>query len=386
MSRLNIVHAAKFYPPVRGGMETVIKDLCDGTAGEWHVRVVAANDAPRTVDERVGAVDVVRTAAFGSVASVPLCPGYPVHLWRRACDCVILHEPNPIAGSALFCRTPAARLVVWHHSDLVRPWWAPHTYGHVQRALYRRAECVIVSSPNLGERSALVQHARRVVVIPFGVPIDRFRRLTEAQQGICDRLKASIAGPRLLFVGRFVYYKGVEVLIDAAAQAGGTLLLVGDGPLEPELRQRAIARGIGNRVLFLGRVSDEDLPAYYQAADVFVLPSVAKTEAFGVVQVEAMAAGLPVVSTNLPTGVPWVNQDGVSGLVVPPSDAGALAGALGRLAADAGLRSRLGHGAAARAADLFSRERMVSTFKDVVERAVHAPEALADSRSVRAEL
>lgn len=386
MPGLTVVHAAKFYPPVCGGMESVIADLCNGTAGEWTVRVVAANDRPRTVEERVGAVDVVRAAAFGTAASVPLCPSYATHLWRRRADCVVLHEPNPVAGSALFLRTPAPRLIVWHHSDLVRPFWAPHTYGHVQRALYRRAECVIVSSPALAAHSPLVQQARRVMVIPFGVRVDRFLHLTEGQRAIRDRLKASIPGPRVLFVGRLVYYKGVDVLIDAASQAGGTLMLVGDGPLEPELRQRAIARGIQDRVLFLGRVSDDDLPAYYQAADVFALPSVAKTEAFGVVQIEAMAAGVPVVSTNLPTGVPWVNQDGVTGLVVAPAAAGHLAAALGRLLADPELRARLGRGAAARAADLFTRERMVTTFKDVVERAVHAPEALVDSRAARAEI
>ena len=85
---------------------------------------------------------------------------------------------------------------------------------------------------------------------------------------------------------------------------------------------------LGERVLFAGRVADADLPAFYQACDLFVLPSIARTEAFGVVQIEAMAAGRPVVSTNLPTGVPWVNQDGVSGLVVPPGDAAALGDAL----------------------------------------------------------
>lgn len=384
MPRLTVVHAAKFYPPVRGGMETVIADLCNGTAAEWNVRVVAANDAPRTSEERVGDVDVVRAAAFGRAASVPLCPTYPIHLWRRRSDCVVLHEPNPVAGSALFLRTPAARLVVWHHSDLARPWWAPHTYGHVQRALYRRAECVIVSSPALAEHSALVRSARRIVVIPFGVPIERFRRLTEHQRALSDRLKATIPGPRVLFVGRFVYYKGVDVLVDAVAQSGGSLLLVGDGPLEPELRQRAISRGIADRVHFPGHVSDEDLPAYYHAASVLALPSVAKTEAFGVVQVEAMASGVPVVSTDLPTGVPWVNQDGVSGLVVPPGNPARLAAALARLASDPDLSSRLARGAAARAADVFSLDRMVAAFKDVVEHAVHAPEALIDSRAARA--
>ncbi len=385
MSSLKILHAAKFYPPVRGGMETVVGDLCNGTAEEWEVRVVAANERPRTVEEQCGAVEVVRAAAFGSANSVPLCPSLAMHLWRKPADCVVLHEPNPIAGSALFLRMPGRRLVVWHHSDLLRPCWAPYTYGLVQRALYRRAECVIVSSPNLAASSSLVQWARRVVVIPFGIQIERYRRLDGKQRAIVNTLRAATTGPRALFVGRFVYYKGVDVLLEAMARCAGTLLLVGDGPLEPVLRQRAIALGIQDRVVFAGRVSDEDLPAYYQASDVFVLPSIARTETFGVVQVEAMAAGLPVVSTNLPTGVPWVNQHGVSGLVVPPADAGRLADAIGCLLESPELRGRLGRNAAARASDLFSRDRMIAAFKDVVERAVSAPE-LIGSRVAHADV
>ncbi|HVQ16585.1 MAG TPA: glycosyltransferase [Vicinamibacterales bacterium] len=386
MSRLSVVHAAKFYPPSRGGMETVIADLCNGTSADWDVRVVAANEEAKTLRERVGAVDVIRTAAFGSAASVPLCPAYPIHLWRHPADCVVLHEPNPVAGTALFARTPATRLVVWHHSDLLRPWWAPHTYGYVQRVLYRRAACVIVSSPNLARFSPLVQQARKVVVIPFGVRLERFRQLTPEQRALAEHLKQTVAGPRVLFVGRFVYYKGVDLLVDAMARSTGTLILAGDGPLEPAIRARVAAHGIESRVIFAGRVSDEQLPAYYDAADVFVLPSVAKTEAFGIVQVEAMAAGLPVISTSLKTGVPWVNQHNVSGIVVEPGSADALAQALKYLATDPDLRSRLARGAAARASDLFSVERMVATFKAVVEQAVRAPHALVDARRVGVEM
>ncbi len=371
---MRVVHAAKFYPPVSGGMETVVRDLCDGTADEWDVRVIAAHNARETIVERCGRVEVVRAGAWGAAHSVPLCPSYPRHLWRSRADCVVLHEPNPLAGSSLFLRTPSPRLVIWHHSDLVRPAWAPYTYGLVQRALYRRADCVIVSSPHLAAESALVRHARSVAVIPFGIPLERYRRLDPRQQALAAELRASTSGPRVLFVGRFVYYKGVEMLIDAMTGNPGTLILIGEGPLESALRARVAARGLEGRTRFAGRVADEDLPAFYQAADLFVLPSVARTEAFGVVQVEAMAAGLPVISTNLPTGVPWVNQDGVSGLVVPPGDAGALAGALDRLSHDEHLRKRLSRQASARADAVFSRARMLAAFKDVITAATGEPE------------
>jgi rhamnosyl/mannosyltransferase len=271
--------------------------------------------------------------------------------------------------------------VIWHHSDLVRPWWAPPTYGRLQRALYRRADCVIVSSPRLAD-STLVGSARRVEVIPFGIDVGRYRA---ADASRVRDLASRVEGPRVLFVGRLVYYKGAAVLIDAMASCPGSLVLVGDGPLEAELRRRAADRGVLDRILFAGRVSDDDLVAYYRAADVLVLPSVARSETFGVVQVEAMAAGLPVISTDLPTGVPWVNQDGVTGLVVPPGDAPALAAALNALLGDPALRARLGQNGAARAAALFDRRTMVETFRRVVEQVVDRATCAESSRAVRVE-
>ena len=287
---------------------------------------------PRTVHERVGAVTVVRAAAFGSRHSVPLCPSLPIHLWRAAADCVVLHEPNPIAGCALFLRMPAPRLVVWHHSDLLRPWWAPATYGRVQRALYRRAECVIVSSPNLATHSDLVRHARRVAVVPFGIRSSGIGR--RAPGALAELLRAPHCGSARPLRRPVRVLQGHRRAHRRDGATRGTLLLVGEGPLEASCGSAPRTEPSSSACTFLGRVPDADLPAYYQAADVFVLPSVARTEAFGVVQVEAMAAGLPVVSTNLPTGVPWVNQDGVSGLVVPPGDAHALAAAIARLGDD----------------------------------------------------
>jgi len=381
---MNVVHAAKFYPPVPGGIETIVGDLCESTAGEWQVAVVAANDRPETIIERRRDVTVVRAAAYARPASVPLCPALPYHLWTRRADCVVLHEPNPIAGTALWLRTPAQRLVIWHHSDLLRPWWALPTYARfVQRMLYRRADCVIVSNPVLAERSSLLRHARRLAVIPFGVDIRRFDGHTPNAQ--VSAFAAGAPGPRALFVGRLVYYKGLHVLLEALREWPGSLTVVGEGPLERDLRARAAALGVADRVFWAGRVDDADLPSYYAAADVFVLPSVAITETFGISQIEAMAAGVPVVSTRLPTGVPWVNQHDVSGLIVEPGDAASLGAALRRLASDPALRARLSDGARRRACEQFSRERMVQSFRDLVETVVRAPDQL-DTRLAAAVL
>ena len=363
---MRVVHAAKFYPPVPGGMSTIVADLCDATASAWDVSVVAANDRAETVVERRGGVTVLRSAAYGRAASVPVCPSLPMHLWKSRADCVILHEPNPIAGAALWVRTPARRLVIWHHSDLLRPRWALPTYARfVQRALYRRADCVVVSSPVLAERSLLLKHAKRVAVIPFGVDVDRFAARPQPD----PRMAQTVAS-------ELVYSTRLHVLLEAMRAWPGSLVVVGEGPLERDLRARADALGVAERIVWAGRVSDAELPAYYAAADMFVLPSVAATETFGVAQVEAMASGVPVVSTNLPTGVPWVNQDGVSGLVVEPGNPAALATALARLANDAVLRARLGAGAQLRAREHFARDRMVRAFQALVETVVRAPEQL----------
>jgi glycosyltransferase involved in cell wall biosynthesis len=378
MSRLTVVHAAKFYPPARGGMERMLGDICSGTSENWDVRVVAASDGGATIHEQLGGVDVVRAGAWTAAHSVPLCPSMPRHLWSRRADCIVLHEPNPLAGSSLFLHTPAPRFVIWHHSDLVRPAWAPHTYGHIQRALYRRADCVIVSSPSLAARSALVGCARRVAVIPFGVALEHYRRDDAVRRSRVAEIRASAPGPHVLFVGRLVYYKGVEIAIRAMAHCPGTLTIVGTGPLEPSLREAAARHGVADRVRFAGSVPEDDLPAYYQACDLFVLPSIAVTEAFGIVQIEAMAAGAPVVSTNLPTGVPWVNQHDVTGLVVPPGDADGLAHAMRALLEDDDRRKRLGAQASCRADRLFSRERMVASFRSLIETTVRTPERLEE--------
>jgi glycosyltransferase involved in cell wall biosynthesis len=364
---VRVLHVGKFYPPVRGGMETVLASLCEGTARRWGVRAVVAHDGTRTVRERRAGVEVVRVGTLARALSVALSPGLARELWRERFDCVVLHEPNPPAGTLLALHTPAPHLVVWHHSDIVRPAWADATYGRVQRALYRRAARVIVAAPPLAASRSVADAARRVDVVPYGIALDPLLAAGPSGNGHLAGALDRLPSPRVLFVGRLVYYKGLHVLLEAVAATRASLVIAGDGPLQGSLRERVAALGLTGRVGFFAGLTDEDVRRLYRACDIFVLPSTERTEAFGLVQVEAMASGLPVVSTDLPTAVPWVNEHGVTGLVVRRDDAAALAGGLERLVADPGLRAALGQAGRRRAIERFSVDRMVDDFVAIVE-------------------
>jgi rhamnosyl/mannosyltransferase len=171
----------------------------------------------------------------------------------------------------------------------------------------------------------------------------------------------------LLFVGWLRYYKGLDYLLDAMRHIDATLLVVGDGPMAEAWRELARNWGLQERVHFVGQVPDEELPAYYGAADLFVLPASHRSEAFGVVQLEAMAAGKPVVSTDLGTGTSFVNQDGMTGFVVAPRDAPALAGAINRLLEDPERRRSMGEAGRRRVLEHFTIGQMVDGVIGVYE-------------------
>jgi rhamnosyl/mannosyltransferase len=199
-------------------------------------------------------------------------------------------------------------------------------------------------------------------VIPFGINADEIRHHdSRAVQAIRDRYP----GPLLLAVGRFVYYKGFEYLIRAMKQINATLLLVGDGPLRHSLEQEARALGVAERVVFPGALSD--IAPYYHACDAFVLPSVTRSEAFGIVQLEAMACGKPVVNTSIASGVPFVSLDGVTGITVAPCDAEALGHAINRLLGDADMRAHYGNAARKRVDSEFSSATMLRRTRDLYD-------------------
>ncbi|MDE3103348.1 MAG: glycosyltransferase [Chloroflexota bacterium] len=366
---MRVTHLYKHYLPHPGGVQSVMHALARGTAARGHdVRAIVCADGPRPTRRALEGVDVLGVPSFGELQSVPLAPTY-LALPARSGEILHVHEsfpPATLAALIRLTRRPAASAVVSWHFDVVRQRALAPLHRALAARLLARAAAIHVATDLHALSPVLRAFASKVRVIPYIVDVDRFRR--DASHPMARRIR-SWAGeaPVALTVGRLIYYKGVDVLLDALAAAPRVRgAIVGDGPLRDELRARAVRLGIADRVLWLGEVTDDDLRGAYGGADLFVLPSTAATEAFGVAQVEAMAAGLPVVSTRLGTGVERVNVDGETGRLVAPRDASALAAAIEELVGDDALRGRLASGALERSRD-FAADRLLDRYLALYE-------------------
>jgi rhamnosyl/mannosyltransferase len=260
-------------------------------------------------------------------------------------------------------------LILSYHSDVVRQAGLMRLYRPLLERLLRRASRIVVATPNHLEYSPwLGPYRRKCEVIPFGIDHSRLKLTVEGQRRVAELRNSAGGLPILLNIGRLVEYKGQRFLIEAAQELRAAVWIVGVGPLDKMLRALACQLGVANRVRFWGAVGDDQLPALLTACDVFVLPSITPNEAFGLVQVEAMACGKPVISCSLRSGVPWVNQAGQTGLIVPPADAKALASACRQLLQDEGLRARLGQTGRQRAEREFDETVMVKRYWQCFER------------------
>ena len=360
---MRVLQIYKDYAPVVGGIENHIRLLTEGLRScGIDARVLVTNTMPNTSRQAIDGVPVTKTGRWLNVSSAPLSPAFFPELRRmeRGVDIAHLHIPYPPGELGHLLLGRSRRTVLTYHSDIVRQKALGALYGPFLRVLLQCADLIAASNPAYVHSSGYLRAvAKKCRVIPYGIELERFE-LTPATAAAAAEMRARYGRPLLLFVGRLRHYKGVDVLLHAMHKLDAHLLIVGTGPKDPEWRAIAEEENLTHKVTFAGDLSDDALVAAYHAADVFALPSTNRAEAFGIVQLEAMACGLPVVSTELGTGTSFVNRANETGFVVPPCDPEALAAAIAKLLNNESLRTSMGRAAAARVRREFSSHTMLT--------------------------
>ncbi|MDR0938980.1 MAG: glycosyltransferase [Mediterranea sp.] len=359
---MRILQIGKFYP-VQGGVEKVMYDLTVGLSerGVHCDMLCTTSDKDSRGDIVLNAhATIFRVPFLVKVAATMIAPAMITRLRKiqSGYDIIHIHHPDPMACLALFLSGYKGTVVLHWHSDILKQGQLLKFYKPLQSWLIGRAQVIVGTTPIYIRESPFLKRAQqKTAVIPIGIP-EQARN-----SGVATRLKEKFVGKKIIFaLGRLVKYKGFEYLIKAARLLGEeyVVLIGGKGELQKELEALIEAEGTGGRVRLVGCVSDEELPGYFEACDLFCLSSIWKTEAFAIAQVEAMSFGKPVVATRIPaSGVSWVNADGVSGLNVEPEDSVALADAIRRILTDKVLYEKFSDGARQRYETMFTQPAMV---------------------------
>lgn len=367
---MKILHVYKdYFPPTVGGVEKHIAQLCNHFKDKYEVEVLVSNRGAFTRIENIDGVRVIKAGQLGRLQSAPIAPTLPLWLRRLRADIYHYHMPNPTCEFSHLLARPKGAVVATYHSDIIRQEFLLKLYGPSLRRFLNRVDVIMPTSTTYIEQSPFLrEHKHKCEVVPLGVDTAKFEEYGSGLKPEIEKFRGIFGPDFILFVGRLRYYKGLQFLIEAMPDIEAPLVIVGAGPMEADLKALAANYGVAEKVKFMGEVTEDDLAAFYHACSLFVLPSVFRSEAYGLVQLEAHACGKPVVSTRLGTGVEFVNMDGKTGLIVPPADSAALANAINGLLADPERRSRMGEFARRRAQTEFDIRHMFDKVEAVYQR------------------
>lgn len=368
---MKILHIGKYYPPFHGGIENVNYDLVEGIANKgYEIDVLVINhnneDHPHKKKYRV-----IRKNLLCNIFSQPVSFSYLLEILTKSkkYDIVHIHLPNPLATLPLFfLRLKKTKMVLHWHCDIVEQKLMHFLYSPLEYLILKKARTVVTTSGNYAKSSkVLKKFASKTTTVPIG--IDNLKVLRSSP--ILDKIRNQNPGKQFVFgLGRLVRYKGFKFLVEASKSLNDDTLVVigGKGPLENELKEIIVKNNLEKKVFLVGRIPDNELGYFFQQCSIFCFPSITKNEAFGVSQLEAMAFGKPIVSTNIPgSGVSWVNKNMESGLIVPPMDSQSISKAINTLLDDKKLYGELSKGAKKRFEEQFTKDKMVDDFIELYQ-------------------
>ena len=373
---MKILQLGKFYP-IRGGVEKVMYSLAEGLSenGVECDAMFASADGSTDTIRLNGRCRIFRCRTLKKLASTMISPDMVLQL-RRICngyDIIHVHHPDPMACLALFLSGYRGRVVLHWHSDIVKQKFLLHLYRPLQSWLIRRASEIVGTTPKYLQESPFLRDVQyKTACLPIG--IDAVRPDADA----VARIRERYGDRRIIFsLGRLVGYKGYEYLIDAARYLDDSYVVVigGNGPLKGQLAEQIRREHLDGKAVLAGYLTDGETAAYYGACEMYCLSSVSRTEAFAIVQVEAMSCGKPVVATEIEgSGVSWVNADGVSGLNVPPRDGRALASAITKICTDREEYGKYCARARERFETMFERKEMINNCIEMYKKEINSLE------------
>lgn len=374
MEKMKILQVSKLYYPEVGGIEKTLQQISEGLNDITDLKVLVCQKKGRGCMENVNKVEICRSGSFGVIQSVPVSVSFLWNLRKLVndMDVVQFHMPFPLGDIGCLLSGYGGKVVAFWHSDVIKQKKWMFLYGPIMKRFLSRADLILVGSKGILEGSVYLKpYKDKCRVVPFAV-----RRDIEEAGGEWIKLhgyKEKEKGLHFLFIGRLVYYKGCNILLEAFSEisSDAVLTIVGDGILKEKLMAQSERYGLSERICFLGHIDDLTLKKCLEDADVFVLPSVERSEAFGLVQLEAMAYGIPVINTNLPSGVPEVSIHMKTGLTVKPGNVRDLLNAMNWMCCHPNERKEMGIEARKRLESRFTEKLLVKNlhkiYKDLCE-------------------
>ena len=361
MDKIKVTHVTKFAKPHNGGIESFIEMFNTCIKSEnLNIEVLCCSNSDKSSFDNNG-VFYNRAKYFFEFAANTISLDFLWKLSKIKTDIIIYHMPFIFAVIAhFFARPKYKKMIVCYHSDIIgydkimKPFW------WIYSKFLRIADIIHVQAPQMLEYSMVKNYKEKAVVIPYLIDT----KVTFNKENV-KHIREKYKNQKIIFaIGRHVKYKGFEYLLEAMKSVDDAVLLLGGtGPLTKSFNEFISKNNLQSKIKLLGKIENKELDDYYEACDIFVLPSILKSETFAVVQLEAMKHGKPVINTNLGTGVNYVSIDGETGLTVEPGNVEELAYAINQLLKDENLRQNFGHNALDRIEKIFDIAQNLNSYK-----------------------
>ncbi len=359
---MKILQINKLYYPTIGGIETVVKDIAEGLNGKDDITIdiLACQRKGQRQEEIINGIKVYRSASFGKVLGMPLSFDFFKLFFeiKNNYDIFIIHFPFPLS-TFLIPFIPKEKIIIYYHSDIIKQKISKIPFIPFINFSLRKAKKILVSGNNIIHSSSLLKkYKSKCEIIPFGIDLD----FTKEDYSQAEKINKQYAPNKLILsIGRLVYYKGFDYAIKSMNDVNAILIIIGQGPEEKKLRKLIYKLKLTKKIFIIP--PQVSLIPYLLAADVFLFPSTERSEAFGIVQIEAMAASLPIINTYLNTAVEEVSLNEISGITIEPKNSQAIAVAINKIISNDQIRINYANSARKRYKELFTKEIFLNKIK-----------------------